>query len=615
MLCELRVSQLGVIEDLTLVFGPGLTALTGETGAGKTLVVEAIELLLGGRAEGIRVRPGAAEAVVEGRFVLPWGLELASGEGDESPGRRHADEGAVEAEAGGPVRAEGTSDETEVVLGRVVPAEGRSRGYVDGRMATLTALAQLGQRLVDLHGQHEHQSLFSAAAQRDALDAYAGADRRPRDAARRRLRQLDEAMAGGGGDAASRGREVERLRYQLSEVDAAGLVSAGEDDALATEEERLSRAASHRAAALHTYEDLSGDEQVRDRLGEIVARLAGHPPLAELHQRLQAVSAELADIASEAHYAAEQLEEDPERLAEVVARRALLHELRRKYAGPGGGVDDVMVFQRQARKRLEELENLDLLASRLDDERAESLAELRRAAKTLGRARRATANSFGEAVEAQLRLLAMPRARFVVDVSGDERSGDARELAGEDVTFLLAANPGEPLLPLSKVASGGELARAMLALRLVMLGVDAGEDEVDGTAGKAGQKSGTSERRRAKPAPGNSERGSGPATLVFDEVDAGIGGEASLAVGRALANLGRRYQVLVVTHLAQVAAFADAQVAVSKAGRDGRSVTMAQPVAGQDRVVELSRMLSGQPDSRTARLHAAELLEAARAHD
>jgi DNA repair protein RecN (Recombination protein N) len=190
MLSELRVSQLGVIEDLTLVLGPGMTALTGETGAGKTLVVEAIELLLGGRAEGSLVRPGAAEALVEGRFLLP---------------------------------VEGTSEAVEVVLSRAVPADGRSRAYLDGRMASVTALAELGERLVDLHGQHAHQSLLLGAAQRDALDAYSGADRRARQDARAALREIDEALARAGRDAAGRSGEMELLRYQLAELSAADI--------------------------------------------------------------------------------------------------------------------------------------------------------------------------------------------------------------------------------------------------------------------------------------------------------------------------------------------------------------------------------------------------------
>ena len=482
----------------------------------------------------------------------------------------------------------------EVVLGRVVPANGRSRAYVDGRMATVSALSQLGAVLVDLHGQHAHQSLFSAAAQRDALDLYAGADRRPRDSARWRLREVEEAMAKAGGDTAGRAREVELLRYQLAELESARLSTPAEDDELAAEEERLARAAAHRAAARAAYESLSGEDQVQDALGKILALLAGHPPLANVDGRLRGVAAELADIARELRGSADSLEEDPERLAEVVARRALLRELRRKYAGAGGSLQDVLAFQTSAMERLVALEDLETVGGQLEHDRANCVGELRRASEELGQARRGGAASLGTAVEGELRRLAMPRARFEVQVGGNglsegSKAEDFRELSGEDVTFLLAANPGEPLLPLSSVASGGELARAMLALRLVLLAVP--------------QKGG----------PEGVSAGAGPLTLVFDEVDAGVGGEAALAVGQALADLGRRYQVLVVTHLAQVAAFAGTQVAVSKVERAGRAVAVAEVVTGEERVVELSRMLSGQPDSRTGRLHAAELLESARA--
>lgn len=583
MLSELRVSHLGVIEDLTLVLGPGMTALTGETGAGKTLVVEAIELLLGGRAEGALVRPEASEAVVEGRFVLSAGLGTDA--------EAIADGGAYGAAV------------TEVVVSRAVPVDGRSRAYVDGRMASVGALAELGERLVDLHGQHAHQSLLSAAAQRDALDSYAGVDRRPREAARACLREKDEALARAGRDGAGRSREMELLGYQLAELAAAALGGPSEDDELAAEEERLGKAAAHRAAAEVAYERLSGDGQVLDMLGQVVSGLAVHPPLGSLHVRLKGVAAELADVASEARATAESLEEDPERLAEVVSRRSLLRELRRKYVGHGGSLAEVIEFQAEARKRLDELEGLEGLSSRLGEERSGALAELRRASTELGVARRAAAVSLGERVQAALRRLAMPRARFEVRVGGvgpeagegvaggsSEGADDLRELSGEDVTFLLAANPGEPLMPLAKVASGGELSRAMLALRLALVGVSSG--------------------REAEP--GGGDDGGGLRALIFDEVDAGIGGEAALAVGRALAELGQRYQVIVVTHLAQVAAFANAQIAVSKIERDGRSVAVAGPVSGQERVVELSRMLSGQPDSGTARLHAEELLRTAR---
>ncbi len=391
MLSELRVSQLGVIEDLTLLLGPGMTALTGETGAGKTLVVEAIELLLGGRAEGVLVRPGAAEALVEGRFVLPTGLEQPGSPDEGGPFER--------APESGPAGATGSAGAIEVVLSRAVPVDGRSRAYLDGRMASVGALAELGERLVDLHGQHAHQSLLSGAAQRDALDSYAGADRRPREAARAALREIDEALARAGRDEAGRSGEMELLRYQLAELSAAQIKGPGEDTELAVEEERLGKAAAHRAAAEAVYEDLSGDEQVLDRVGNALARIAAHPPLAALHERLKSVAAELADLASEARETAEGLEEDPERLAEVVSRRAVLRELRRKYAGPAGSLADVLTLQEDADKRLDELEGLEELSAHLAEERAHALAKLRRAAAELGDARRAASTALGEGVE------------------------------------------------------------------------------------------------------------------------------------------------------------------------------------------------------------------------
>lgn len=546
MLCELRVRQLGVIEDLSLVFAPGMTALTGETGAGKTLVVEALQLLLGARADPVLVKPGALEALVEGRFSV------------------FGDEG-----------------ETEVVLSRAVPADGRSRAYVDGRMATVAALLDAGQRLVDLHGQHAHQSLLSPAAQRHALDTFAGADLYPRQAAQGAVRQVQDLMAEVGGDGAARAREVEFLRYQLAELEAAGLTDADEDAVLAEEEERLAHATAHRQAAQSAYDALVGEEGAADRLGSVVGALSGHRPLEAVYHRLRGVAAEMADAGADLRALAESLEDDPARLAQVVQRRALLRELRRKYAAPGGDLAAVLAFRTGAATRLAHLEDLEGAAADLARRHEEAMADLKNACQELGRARRAAAGALGKAIEKELQRLAMPSARFGVEVGGDTGGGDLGELAGDGVTFVLAANPGGPQLPLAKVASGGELARAMLALRLVLL---------------AQARSGDAQ---------------GPATLVFDEVDAGIGGEAALAVGQSLSQLAQSYQVIVVTHLAQVAAYAEHQVAVRKEPRGGTTVAQASLVSGEERVIELSRMLSGQPHSGTARRHASELLTAA----
>ncbi len=305
-------------------------------------------------------------------------------------------------------------------MSRVVPADGRSRAYLDGRMATVSALAEQGGRLVDLHGQHAHQSLFSAGAQRAALDSYAGVQRDARDAARAEVRQLQAAMAGAGGDAAARARERELLRYQLAELDAVGLQGADEDDRLADEEDRLGQAASHRAAAQVAHEGLAGEDQVLDRLGQVVSATAGHPPLASLHERLRGLAAELTDAADEAREAADFLQEDPERLEEVVARRSVLKEIRRKYAGPAGGLGEVISFHDQARERLQELEDLEGLAQRLTTDHARAGAQLRRASAELGAARRKAALSFASAVENELHRLAMPRARFEVRVGGGD---------------------------------------------------------------------------------------------------------------------------------------------------------------------------------------------------
>jgi DNA repair protein RecN (Recombination protein N) len=541
MLVELRVKDLGVIEDLALVLRPGMTALTGETGAGKTLVVEAIELLVGGKADPLVVRPGAAEAIIEGRFT---------GAGDPKA-----------AEAGG----------DELIVGRTVPATGRSRAYLDGRMATAAALAEATAGLVDLHGQHAHQSLLTPAAQSDALDAFAGIDLGRLAAARARWRELERDLEALGGDARTRARELDLLRFQVDELAAAGISDPLEDDVLAVEEQRLAGATAHREAASLAAGLLASEDGAGEPLGRAVSAVAGRAPLAEFESRLRALAAEAADLGAELRGAAESLEDDPQRLEEVRARRQLLRQLCRKY---GDDVPAVLAYAEETSKRLAELQSWEERAARLDATRAAAEADIASAEAAVRRARVKAAPKLAAAVQARLRDLAMPKANVEVVV------GDAG--AGDDVVFLLGANPGEAALPLAKVASGGELARAMLALRLTLAHLDSSR-----TAGR---------------------------TLVFDEVDAGVGGEAAVAVGQSLAELARSggHQVLVVTHLAQVAACADEQIAVAKDVRAGRTLASAVALDDEGRVVELARMLSGQPDDPTARRHAKELLAARR---
>jgi DNA repair protein RecN (Recombination protein N) len=527
MLHELHIESMGVIDALDLVLTPGLTAFTGETGAGKTMLVEAINLLVGGRADPTVVRTGAAEARVEGRFVV----------GDE-----------------------------EYIVSRVIPVDGRSRAYVNGRLATAATLAELGERTVDLHGQHAHQSLLSTAAQRDALDRFCSTDLDPLRAARARLTEIDAALAALGGDHRSRAREVDLLRFQVGELAAAAITGDDEDERLTIEEDALADAAAHREAGQLALIALidgpvdTGSRAAADSLGEAIRVVGGRAPFDEFTSRLHGLVADLTDLGRDMRELTERLEEDPQRLAEIRERRQLLRDMRRKY---GDSLADVIAFRAEAEQRLAELESYEQRVAALEHERAIAVGAERDAAQLVADVRRGGAAKLAAAVRKVVRSLAMPHAEVEITV-GDEAPGD-------DVTFLIAANPGLALLPLSRVASGGELARTMLALRLVLT--------------------------------------EAPETLVFDEVDAGIGGSAATAVAESLARLGRRHQVMCVTHLAQVAALADTQIMVSKSVVKHVTTATARNVDGAERVDEIARMLSGDQAGESARLHAAELLD------
>jgi DNA repair protein RecN (Recombination protein N) len=531
VLTELRVENLGIIDELQVTLGSGLTAITGETGAGKTLLVEALDLLLGGRADPSLVRDGAAEARVEGRFV------------DEADGI-----------------------EVEVVLARVLPASGRSRAYVDGRLATVGELAERGRGLVDLHGQHEQQSLLVPAEQRALLDAFAGKPAARAIAAiadaRAELRAVEAAFAELGGDARARARELDLLRFELGEIDAAGIRDDDEEAKLAVAEDELANAAARREGLETAHRALDGP--ATDAVGDAMAALGGEGWFAGLETRLAALQSELADVARETRVSAEQVVDDPERLEEVRARRQRLLELSRKY---GPTLAGVRAFAVESAERLAQLEGAESRRAALAPRRDEADAALARAAAQLLAARRAAAPKLAAAVTARLGELALGRAELRIEIELD--GGDD----GGEVVFVLAPNPGETARPLAKAASGGELSRVMLALRVVL--------------------------------------SEAPPTLVFDEVDAGLGGEAGVAVGRALALLGGKHQVLCVTHLAQVAAFADSQLSVHKEEHGGRTQAGAALLLDDARVHELSRMLAGVGDSDHARRHARELLAVA----
>ena len=576
MLEELRISSLGVIDSSTLELGPGLTVITGETGAGKTMVVTALGLLLGGRADPGAVRTGAKQARVEG-------VVSAGGLADFRE--------AVEA-SGGEV------EDDQVVLARNVAAQGRSRAWVGGASVPVATLAEVAEPLVAVHGQSDQHRLLRAGAQRASLDRFGGAELAA--AAQEyaglwaELAATERTLAEVVGSARERAREADQLRFGLGEVEAVD-PRPGEDAELAAEETRLGFADTLRTAAEQAREALSSDEGAADALATVSAArhaldgVREHDATAgELADRIAELSHLLVDVAGDVASYAATLETDPARLAGVSERRAALTALTRKY---GETIDEVLAWAEDGAKRLLDLEDTGSHIAELEARRDRIRGELEALAATLSSLRGAAATRLGAAVSDELTSLAMPHATVTIAVTQNEvptperpagpqlRFGGGWVRAGshgvDDVEFLLAANTGADARALHKGASGGELSRVMLALEVSL-----------------------------------AESGSVP-TFVFDEVDAGVGGKAAIEVGRRLAVLARGSQVLVVTHLPQVAAYADRHVVVHKSS-DG-SVTTSGLVSldepGRER--ELSRMLAGVEDSDSARAHARELLEAA----
>lgn len=578
MIEEIRISSLGVIDSSTLELGPGLTVITGETGAGKTMVVTALGLLLGGRADSGAVRAGARQARVEGLVAAGSLPDLVT---------------AVE-EAGGEAEDDG------VVLARNVSAEGRSRAFAGGAAVPVATLAELAEPLVAVHGQSDQHRLLKAQTQRHALDRFGALDKllaaytKVYDRLVATEKELAEVVA----SARERAREADLLRFGVDEV-AAVEPQPGEDAELAAEEARLGHADTLRGAAEQAREALSSEHGSPDALGAVAAArglLEGvrdhDPEAAALADRVAEVSYLLSDVAADVASYAARIDTDPNRLAAVSERRATLIGLTRKY---GDTIDDVLAWAEKSAMRLLDLDSTDDKIQELAAEATRLRADLATAGTKLSEARVKAASRLGTAVSDELTLLAMPHAVVTIRVSpraAEAPSDPAHPPADvvqvgdrwvrfgrsglDEVEFLLAANTGSEPRPLHKGASGGELSRVMLAVEVCLAGTS--------------------------PVP----------TFVFDEVDSGVGGAAAVEIGRRLAKLADDAQVLVVTHLPQVAAFADRHVLVEKSS-DG-SVTSSGLVtlddAGRER--ELSRMLAGLAESDTALAHARELLELAR---
>jgi len=575
MLEEVRITGLGVIDDAVLELSAGFTALTGETGAGKTMVVTALGLLFGGRADPARVRPGAARAAVEGRLLVS--AEIAR---------------EIE-DAGGDLDDEGST----LVLSRSVSAEGRSRAFAGGRSVPVSLLQGLADDLVAVHGQSDQQQLLKPGRQRDALDRFGGPDLAAALSDYRRVfnrhRTVREELESLTRAERERVAEAEMLRRGLAEVEAVAPV-AGEDATLLAEEEKLANADALNAAATMAHEALLGDPAAASVdggsdavtllgvAGRALEPVRAHDPvLAGLADRLAEATYLISDVAAELASYTDALDSDPARLAAVQERRAALGKLVRAYgsaaygsaagggAGGSGDLAAVLDWAKQAGSRLAELEGDNDKIAALAAEESELASQVTSLAAQLTALRLAAAERFASEVTAELTALAMPHGSLTAVVSALDAPGP---YGADDVEIRLAAHPGAPPLPLNKGASGGELSRVMLAIEVVFAGAD--------------------------PVP----------TFVFDEVDAGVGGKAAVEIGRRLARLARSSQVIVVTHLPQVAAFADNHLVVEKSG-DG--LVIESGVVRLDRparVRELSRMLAGLEESEFGQAHAEELL-------
>ncbi|HZH39828.1 MAG TPA: DNA repair protein RecN [Gemmatimonadales bacterium] len=547
MLGELRVRDLAVIADVTLKLAPGLNVLTGETGAGKSMLVDALALLLGERASGDVVRPGAEKTVVEGAF------ELA---GTESV-RAIADAIGVD-----------LSDETLVVRREVYP-EGRSRAWVNGSPATVGVLAQLGAALVDLHGQHETQSLVKGNAQADILDAYADAQVE-RTAVRDAYTRWQGAVAKEH-ELKSRQEEVRRkadyLRHVVEEISHAA-PKVGEDAALDTEAKRLANAGELGRLA-RELEEAADQSSLSKGARTLTALERIDPSVGTWREMIDTAFANLQELAAAARDYAASIDADPERLATIDRRRDVLDRLTRKY---GPEIPDVLATRDASAHELDLLDTAELDLRSLAEEREHASADFTRACEALSKKRAAGAKRLAKAVNDQLPSLGLSGGTFSPRL-GRLPTPDSR--GSEQISFEIELSPGMGTRPLSRVASGGETSRLMLALKVVLAGHDA------------------------------------IPTLVFDEVDQGIGGEVGGQVGEALWQVSAGRQVLVITHLPQIAVCADHHVVITKGARGGVATSDVQEVSGEPRVREVARML-GDPDLEAALKHARTLLKTAR---
>jgi DNA repair protein RecN (Recombination protein N) len=560
MLVELRAENYAVIDHAIAVFGPGLNLLTGETGAGKSILVDALALLMGGKSSVEVVRHGADKAVVACVFESTRAAEAI------------LEENGIDAEG------------NEIILRREILSSGKGRVFVNNQPATVAVLKQLAPELALVHAQSETVSSFDQAQQRILLDRFGGLSTEAVAAAYARWRQasakLDELLQG----EQDRLRMVDLWSYQRKEIEQAHL-TAGEDEALETEKRVLANAEKLYAAAMGAFDQLyeggaSAEVALRAALRNVEELARYDSRFTEAAQQLASARATLGDVASSLRDYAEGINASPERLVEIEDRLALLDRLKRKY---GKTIAEVIAFGEEVARKLAEVEDRDEILKVLRAALDEAVAAYRAAAGALHRERKAAAAKLAKLAESQINSLAM-KVKFEVDVNASEKEGGWTATGWDQVEYRIATNPGEPLKPLDEIASGGEMSRVMLALKV----------SVEESAAKPKTKTPT------------------PRTLVFDEIDIGIGGRAAEAVGQKLKSLSRGQQVLCVTHLPQIAAFADQHFLIDKREADGRTKMQVRLLDDRARTHEIARMVSGAKVTETSLQHAAQMIAASR---
>jgi DNA repair protein RecN (Recombination protein N) len=560
MLIELRAENYAVIDHTIAVFGPGLNLLTGETGAGKSILVDALALLMGGKASADVVRHGADKATVSCVFEATPGAEAI------------LEENGIDAEG------------TEIILRREILSGGKGRVFVNNQPATVAVLKELAPELALVHAQSETLSSFDQGQQRHLLDRFGGIATNDVEQAYARWRQakdkLDDLLHG----EQDRLRMVDLWSYQAKEIEAARL-EPGEDEALETEKRVLANAEKLYAAAMGAFDQLyeggiSAEVCMRAAIKHVEELAKYDGKFTEHAQQLETVRAIVGDVSATLRDYAEGINASPERLAEIEDRLAILDRLKRKY---GKTVAEIIAFGEEARKRLAEVEDRDELLKTLHAEVAAAEAGYRKAASALSTARKAAAEKLAKTAEAQINSLAM-KVKFEIAVGARDEEAHWSPAGWDEVEYRIATNAGEPLKPLHEIASGGEMSRVMLALKVA----------VEETQSKARKKMPT------------------PRTLVFDEIDIGIGGRAAEAVGQKLKALSRGQQILCVTHLPQIAAFADQHFLIDKREASGRTKTNIRLLDQRASTHEVARMLSGATVTETSLQHAAQMIAASR---